>query len=160
MPGVTDPDVQLSLAAHCEKLNSRFAVLDMPRAAGTVQEILKHRHILDTTYAAFYHPWLKVFDPLDKQNICIPPSGSIAGIYARSDNTRGVHKAPANEVVQACVGLDMQFNTGQQDLLNPEGVNLIRAFPGRGILVWGARTASSDSRWKYVNVRRLFIFME
>lgn len=160
VPGVTDPDVQLSLAAHCEKLNSRFAVLDMPRAAGTVQEILKHRHILDTTYAAFYHPWLKVFDPLDKQNICIPPSGSIAGIYARSDNTRGVHKAPANEVVQACVGLDMQFNTGQQDLLNPEGVNLIRAFPGRGILVWGARTASSDSRWKYVNVRRLFIFME
>ena len=135
VPGVTDPDVQLSLVTHCEELASRFAVLDIPRAAGTVQEILKHRHILDTTYAAFYHPWLRAFDFLDKQNSSIPPSGSIAGIYARTDNTRGVHKAPANEVVRSCVGLDVQFNTGDQDLLNPEGVNLIRAIVGRGIRV-------------------------
>lgn len=160
VPGVTDPDVQLSLVTHCEELASRFAVLDIPRAAGTVQEILKHRHILDTTYAAFYHPWLRAFDFLDKQNSSIPPSGSIAGIYARTDNTRGVHKAPANEVVRSCVGLDVQFNTGDQDLLNPEGVNLIRAIVGRGIRVWGARTASSDGRWKYINIRRLFIFIE
>jgi hypothetical protein len=82
------------------------------------------------------------------------------GIYARSDNTRGVHKAPANEVVRACVGLDTQFNKGEQDILNPKGVNLIRAFPGQGIRVWGARTVSSDPSWKYVNVRRLFIFLE
>lgn len=159
-PGVTDPNVQLSLVAHCENLASRFAVLDIPQDARKVQDIINHRNIFDTTYAALYHPWLTVFDPLDKRNISIPPSGSIMGIYSRSDNTRGVHKAPANEVVRACVGLDVQFNKGEQDLLNPKGVNLIRAFPGQGIRVWGARTASSDGSWKYVNVRRLFIFIE
>lgn len=79
---------------------------------------------------------LQVFDPLDKKNFAIPPSGSIMGIYARSDNSRGVHKAPANEVVRACVGLDCQFNKGEQDILNPKGINLIRAFPGMGIRVW------------------------
>ena len=84
----------------------------------------------------------------------------MAGIYARSDNSRGVHKAPANEVVRACVGLDCQFNKGEQDILNPKGVNLIRSFPGMGIRVWGARTATSNPSWKYVNVRRLFIFIE
>ena len=82
------------------------------------------------------------------------------GIYARSDNSRGVHKAPANEVVWACVGLDVQFDKGEQDILNPKGVNLIRRFPGQGIRVWGARTAGSDGTWKYINVRRLFIFLE
>lgn len=160
VPGVTDPNVQLSLTAHCENLASRFAVLDIPRADRKVQDIINHRNIFDTTYAALYHPWLIVFDPLDKRNIAIPPSGSIMGIYARSDNSRGVHKAPANEVVRACVGLDVQFNKGEQDILNPKGVNLIRAFPGMGIRVWGARTASSDGSWKYINVRRLFIFIE
>lgn len=160
VPGVTDPNVQLSLVAHCENLASRFAVLDIPREARKVQDIISHRDIFDTTYAALYHPWLTVFDPLDKRNISIPPSGSMMGIYARSDNTRGVHKAPANEVVRACVGLDVQFNKGEQDILNPRGVNLIRAFPGQGIRVWGARTASSDGSWKYINVRRLFIFIE
>lgn len=160
VPGVTDPNVQLSLTAHCENLASRFAVLDIPRDAKKVQDILNHRNIFDTTYGALYHPWLTVFDPLDKKNIAIPPSGSIMGIYARSDNSRGVHKAPANEVVRACVGLDVQFNKGEQDLLNPKGVNLIRAFPGLGIRVWGARTVSSDGSWKYINVRRLFIFIE
>lgn len=160
VPGVTDPNVQLSLVAHCENLASRFAVLDIPQDARKVQDIRSHRDIFDTTYAALYHPWLTVFDPLDKKNIQIPPSGSVIGIYARSDNTRGVHKAPANEVVRACVGLDVQFNKGEQDILNPVGVNLIRAFPGQGIRVWGARTASSDGSWKYINVRRLFIFIE
>ena len=82
------------------------------------------------------------------------------GIYGRTDDTRGVHRAPANEVVRACVGLDCQFNKGEQDILNPKGVNLIRAFPGQGIRVWGARTASSNPLWKYINVRRLFIFIE
>lgn len=160
VPGVTDPNVQLSLTAHCEKLASRFAVLDIPRDAKKIQDIMAHRDIFDSTYAALYHPWLMVFDPLDKKNIAIPPSGSMMGIYARSDNARGVHKAPANEVVRSCVGLDVQFNTGEQDILNPKGVNLIRAFPGMGIRVWGARTASSDGSWKYINVRRLFIFIE
>lgn len=160
VPGVTDPNVQLTLVAHCENLASRFAVLDVPREARKVQDISSHREIVDSTYAAMYHPWPQVFDPLDKKNIMIPPSGSVIGIYARSDNSRGVHKAPANEVVRGCVGLDCQFHKGEQDILNPKGVNLIRSFPGRGIRVWGARTTSSDGSWKYINVRRLFIYIE
>ncbi len=160
VPGVTDPNVQLMLTAHCENTASRFAVLDIPRDAKKIDDVTAHREIFDSSYAALYHPWLTVFDPLDKRNIAIPPSGSILGIYARSDNTRGVHKAPANEVVRACVGLDSQFNKGEQDILNPKGVNLIRSFPGMGIRVWGARTATSNPGWKYVNVRRLFIFIE
>lgn len=160
VPGVTDPNVQLSLVAHCENLASRFAVLDMPREAKKIDDMIAHRDMFDSNYAALYHPWLMVFDPLDKRNIAIPPSGSVIGIYARSDNARGVHKAPANEVVNACVGLDCNFNKGEQDILNPKGVNLIRVFPGRGIRVWGARTATSDASWKYINVRRLFIFIE
>ncbi len=160
VPGVTDPNVQLMLVAHCENLASRFAVLDMPRDARKIDDIAAHRDIVDSNYAAMYHPWLEVFDPLDKKNIAIPPSGSMIGIYARSDTARGVHKAPANETVRACVGLDCQFNKGEQDILNPKGVNLIRTFPGQGIRVWGARTASSDPSWKYINVRRLFIFIE
>ena len=82
------------------------------------------------------------------------------GIYARSDNNRGVHKAPANEVVANCTGLFVNYNVAEQDLLNPKGVNLIRKFPGAGIRVWGARTASSKALWKYINVRRLFIYIE
>ena len=160
VPGITDPNVQLMLVAHCENTASRFAALDIPRDAKKIDEITAHRDIFDSDYAALYHPWLTVFDPLDKRNIAIPPSGSILGIYARSDNTRGVHKAPANEVVRACVGLDCQFNKGEQDILNPKGVNLIRSFPGMGIRVWGARTATSNPSWKYINVRRLFIFIE
>lgn len=160
VPGVTDPNVQLMLVAHCENLGSRFAVLDMPRDAKKLDNIMAHRDIFDSNYAALYHPWLLVFDPLDKKNIAIPPSGSMIGIYARSDSTRGVHKAPANEPVRACVGLDCQFNKGEQDILNPKGVNLIRSFPGMGIRVWGARTATSNPSWKYINVRRLFIFIE
>lgn len=160
VPGITDPNVQLMLVAHCENLASRFAVLDIPRDTKKVNDVINHRDIFDSHYAALYHPWLEVFDPLDKKNIAIPPSGSILGIYARSDNTRGVHKAPANEVVRAAVGLDCQYNKGEQDILNPKGVNLIRAFAGQGIRVWGARTATSNPSWKYINVRRLFIFIE
>ncbi|WP_274953299.1 phage tail sheath family protein [Angelakisella massiliensis] len=160
VPGITDPSVQLTLVAHCENLASRFAVLDMPEDLSKTDEILTHRSMVDSTYAAMYHPWLTVFDPMDKRNINIPPSGSVVGIYARSDNSRGVHKAPANEVVRGCVGLSVPFNKGEQDILNPKGVNLIRSFPGQGIRVWGARTTSSDPSWKYVNVRRLFIYLE
>lgn len=160
IPGVTDPNVQLTLVAHCENLGSRFAVLDIPQDSKKVEDVIAHRDIFDSNYAALYHPWLTVFDPLDKKNISIPPSGSCLGIYARSDNTRGVHKAPANEVVRACVGLECQFNKGEQDILNPKGVNLIRSFPGQGIRIWGARTVTSNASWKYINVRRLFIFIE
>ncbi|MDR1735346.1 MAG: phage tail sheath subtilisin-like domain-containing protein [Oscillospiraceae bacterium] len=160
VPGITDANVQLTLVAHCETLASRFAVLDMPKELAKTDELIAHRELFNTQYAALYHPWLSVFDPLDQKNIHIPPSGSVIGIYARSDATRGVHKAPANEVVRACAGLSVQYNKGEQDILNPRGVNLIRSFPGQGINVWGARTASSNGLWKYINVRRLFIFVE
>lgn len=160
VPGVTDPNVQLMLVAHCENLGSRFAVLDVPKDLKKVNDVITHRNMFDSQYAAMYHPWVEVFDPLDKKSICIPPSASVIGIYARSDNSRGVHKAPANEIVRGCTGLDCQYNKGEQDILNPKGVNLIRSFPGQGIRVWGARTCSSNGQWKYVNVRRLFIFIE
>ena len=160
VPGVTDANVQLSLTAHCESLGSRFAVLDLPMDSKKIDDVMAHRNIFDSSYAALYHPWIEIFDPLDKKNTAIPPSGSVMGIYARSDNSRGVHKAPANEIIRACVGLDCMYNKGEQDILNPKGVNLIRSFPGQGIRVWGARTLSSNSLWKYVNVRRLFIYLE
>ncbi len=160
VPGITDPNVQMTLIAHCENLGSRFAILDLPKDCTKIDDITNFRNVYDSQYAAIYHPWLEVNDPLDKKNTFIPPSGSVAGVYARSDNTSGVHKAPANEVVRGCVGLSTPYNKGEQDILNPIGVNLIRAFPGQGIRVWGARTLSGDSSWKYVNVRRLFIFIE
>jgi len=159
-PGVTIPDVSLSLVAYCENQKSAFAVLDMPRELKKPDEMLTYRDMFDTSYAGMYHPWLEVFDPLARKSINIPPSGSMIGIYARSDIAIGVHKAPANEVVRACTGLEHSFNTGEQDLLNPKGINLVRAFPGRGVRVWGARTLSSNAAWKYINVRRLFIFLE
>lgn len=160
VPGITDPQVALTLVAHCENLTNRFAVLDIPKDLKAVADIVDYRNFFDSEYAAMYHPWVRVLDPLTKNTIAIPPSGSIAGVYARTDNTRGVHKAPANEIVSACVGLDCNYTSGEQDILNPKGVNLIRSFPGQGIRVWGARTVSSNSLWRYVNVRRLFIFIE
>jgi hypothetical protein len=160
IPGVTDPVVQLALVAHCENLASRFAILDIPRDKTKVPDVLAHRDLFDTSYAAMYNPWLQVYDPLEKRSIFIPPSGSVAGVYARNDNTRGVEKAPANEVLRGVTGLDVQYNKGEQDILNPKGVNLIRSFTGQGIRIWGARTLSSNSLWKYVNIRRLFIFIE
>ena len=159
VPGVTIPEVVVSLIAHCESQQSRFAVLDVPKDKVKVQDVLEYRSMVDSTYAAMYHPWVQVFDPVSKKATFVPPSGSVAGVFSRTDVTRGVHKAPANEVVQ-CSGLSINYNTGEQDILNPAGVNLIRALPGQGIRIWGARTASSNSSFKYVNVRRLFIYVE
>ena len=160
VPGNVDPNVQLALVAHCENLKSRFAVLDMPKDSAKVGDVLKHRDMFDSDYAAMYHPWLESFDALDKKNNFFPPSASVLGIYSRTDNERGVFKAPANETVRGVVGLSCLYGKGEQDILNPKGVNLIRNFTGQGIRVWGARTSSSNAMWKYVNVRRLFIFLE
>lgn len=159
VPGVTIPEVIVSLVAHCENEASRFAILDVPKELVKTGEIIEYRSLVDSTYAAFYHPWVQVFDPITKKPGFVPPSGAIAGVYSRTDVARGVHKAPANETVQ-CTGLSVNYNTGEQDILNPAGVNLIRALPGQGIRVWGARTASSNASFKYVNVRRLFIYVE
>ncbi|MDE5891622.1 MAG: phage tail sheath family protein [Acetatifactor sp.] len=160
IPGITDKSVQSALVSHCENMGSRFAILDMPLQDKEVSDLQEFRENVDSSYAAMYHPWLQCYDSLAKRNVFLPPSGTMAGIYGRTDNTRGVHKAPANEIVRSCTGLSVNYNEAEQGKLNPKGINLIRALPGQGIRVWGARTCSSDGNWKYVNVRRLFIFIE
>ena len=142
---------------HCEKLKDRFAILDAPPNTTDLANLWPPK---DSKYAAFYYPWIEVYDPLTKSNKQIPPGGYIAGIYARSDQERGVHKAPANEIVRGVLKIEFNLSKADQALLNPRGVNCIRSFIGRGIRVWGARTISSDSLWKYINVRRLFIYVE
>ena len=154
--------VQTAMIAHCEGMGDRVAILDPPPDM-TPQEIREWRMNTagyDSQYAALYYPWIQVDDPVQNRPIYIPPSGHMAGIWARSDNTRGVHKAPGNEVILGATGLAYGTTKGEQDTLNPNGVNCIRAFPGRGIRVWGARTVSSDPAWRYINVRRLFNFVE
>ena len=159
IPGITMPEVVVALVAHCERLRSRFAVLDMPKEMYKTADLIGYRQIVDSTYCAMYHPWIQVFDRSSNKSDYIPPSGAVMGVYSRTDIARGVHKAPANEVI-FCTGLSVNYTKDEQDVLNPEGINLIRNLPGQGIRIWGARTASSNSAFKYVNVRRLFIFVE
>ena len=149
-----------AVIAQCEKLRDRFAIMEVPIGNSTTSLIMSTRATMETKYAALYCPWLKIIDPVSGSEILVPPGGFIAGIYARSDAEVGVHKAPANEVVIGALSLEYAFSKGVQEILDPAGVNCIREFAGRGIRVWGARTLSSDSLWKYVNVRRLFIFIE
>jgi len=148
-----------ALISHCETLRDRFAIIDAKQGSSKISE-LKPRDNYDTKYAAFYYPWIKVINPETGLLQLVPPGGHIAGIYARTDTEKGVHKAPANETIRGIAGLEFIINKREQDILNPRGVNCIRAFPGRGIRVWGARTLSSDPLWKYINVRRLFLFLE
>jgi uncharacterized protein len=118
------------------------------------------RAAIDSTYAAFYYPWVTALDPVTQQEIQLPPSGFVCGIYARNDIDRAVYKAPANEVVTLALRFEKLLNKAQQDVLNPEGINCFRYFPGRGYRLWGARTATSDPEWKYVNLRRYFAYLE
>jgi uncharacterized protein len=154
-------DLQGKMIAHCENMGDRMAILDAP--AGLIpQEVLEWRMNTagyDSKMAALYYPWIEVMDPLTNRPMMVPPSGHIAGIWSRTDSTRGVHKAPANEVILGANGLAFQVTQAEQGGLNKSGVNCIRAFPGRGIRVWGARTLSSDPEWRYINVRRLFNFV-
>jgi uncharacterized protein len=147
---------------HCELMGDRVAILDPPPGlnAQQVRDWRVERTGYDSKYAALYWPWVKVLDPLTGLQKFMPPSGALAGIWGRSDDTRGVHKAPANEVVRGALDIEVNVTRGEHDQLNPQGVNVIRAFPGRGIRVWGARTLSSDPAWRYINVRRLFNFIE
>ncbi len=157
-PDAPDPVVK-EVVTHCEKNRFRFAVID----AGANQAVaanLDPRSKNDSKYGAFYYPWIVISDPRSGVRRNVPPGGYMCGIYARTDNTRGVFKAPANEVVRGAIDLEYEIDHGTQENLNPKGVNVIRRFPGRGIRVWGARTLSSDPLWKYVSVRRLFIFIE
>jgi phage tail sheath protein FI len=154
--------VQLAMIAHCELMGDRVAILDAPPGlnAQQVKEWRVEGAGYDSKYAALYWPWVKVFDPAQGKAVFVPPSGHVGGIWARNDDTRGVHKAPANEVIRGAITLELQLTKGEHDQLNPVGVNCIRAFPGRGIRIWGARTLSSDPEWRYLNVRRLFNYIE
>ena len=165
-------DVTLAAAAadvligHAERLRYRIAVVDAPRGS-SMTEIRDFRGRFDSKYAALYHPWVEILDPLERpaqgappRRILLPPSGFVTGIYARNDIERGVFKAPANEIVRGLTRFEANINKARQDVLNPEGINALRFFEGRGSRVWGARTMSSDPEWRYVNVRRFFIFLE
>ena len=147
------------LMSHAERMRYRIAIIDPPPGQ-TIGEVRKQRAKLDSTHAALYYPWVTVQDPVTRGRIALPPSGFVAGIYARNDIERGVWKAPANEVVRGAIAFETPVNTAQQEVLNPEGINCFRSFEGRGLRLWGARTLSSDPEWKYVNVRRYFAYLE
>ncbi|MFC5730652.1 MULTISPECIES: phage tail sheath family protein [Nocardioides] len=154
--------VQLGMIAHCELMGDRVAILDTPPGLNA-QQVLDWRVKqagYDSKFATMYWPWVEVFDPAAGANRFVPPSGHMAGIWARSDDTRGVHKAPANEVVRGALRLQTSITKAEHDLLNPVGINCVRSFPGRGVRVWGARTLSSEAEWRYLNVRRLFNYLE
>ncbi|MEI6067235.1 MAG: phage tail sheath C-terminal domain-containing protein [Methylococcaceae bacterium] len=169
-PGRTSVTIQNALINHCELMRYRFTVLDAQRPPkDTLTDVQTQRQQFDTKYAALYHPWLLIPDPYPTSTVNImlypiPPSGHVVGVYARTDIERGVHKAPANELVRGITGLQRLLNKEEQDILNPYPVNInvIRDFRNndRGIRVYGGRVITSDSDWKYVNVRRLLIFIE
>jgi hypothetical protein len=157
----TVKDLQGKLIAHCEEAGDRMAILDAPPDL-LPQDVLEWRLNTagyDSKFATLYYPWLEVSDPLTNQPMMIPPSGHVAGVWCRTDETRGVHKAPANEVTLGATGVGFQVTQAEQGSLNRVGINCIRTFPGRGIRVWGARTLSSDPEWRYINVRRLFNYV-
>jgi hypothetical protein len=170
VPSIWSSLVQNALIQQAETLKYRFAILD-PRPArptddDVIGEIRAFREGFDTKYAALYFPRIEVRDPFTDETIGLGPSGHMAGIYARVDVERGVHKAPANEVIRSIDtangfhGLEVEITKREQDLLNPKGINALRFFPNRNTRVWGARTLSSDGSWRYINVRRIFIWVE
>ncbi len=142
-----------------EKMRYRIAVIDSGKDQ-TISQVRAMRAQFDTSYAAFYYPWVTILDPITNASNNMPPSGFVAGIYARNDINRAVYKAPANEVVNLAIGFERPINKAQQEVLNPEGINCFRFFEGRGYRLWGARTMSSDPEWKYVNLRRYFAYLE
>jgi uncharacterized protein len=188
-PGHADPLSHEDLLAHCERLGDRLAILDPPPVLADVEPLtrvatasagpraaggratdaggsttdgeppgLRPRQ---SDYGAFYAPWLVVRDPMTGEPVATPPSGHVAGVWARTDATRGVHKAPANEPVRGVVDLAYRITRREQEILNPAGVNCIRYFPAEGIRIWGARTLAAESgEWRYLNVRRLFCMLK
>lgn len=151
------PNLADLLIDHCERLRNRFVILDSIKGQ-TPSSVSKPRCV--SSYAALYYPWIKIRQEATRGLYTVPPGGHIAGIFARTDSEVGVHKAPANQVVKGAMGLEFSVNAAQQDTLNPQGINCIRSFTGRGILVWGARTLTSDLESRYVNVQRLLIYFE
>ncbi len=150
--------VAQAIITHCERARFRFAVVDCEQSMSLDFE--PRTSVQDTQYGAFYFPWITISDPQTGARKNVPPGGHVLGIYARSDSERGVFKAPGNEIVRGAIEVTVDTDDGKQDVLNPRGINAIRQFPGRGIRLWGVRTLSSNGLWKYVSVRRLFIFLE
>ncbi|MEL7444415.1 MAG: phage tail sheath subtilisin-like domain-containing protein [Pseudomonadota bacterium] len=148
-----------ALISHAQRMRYRIAVIDSIRDQ-SISNVRAYRALFDSKYAAFYYPWVKTIDPVTGLENTYPPSGFVAGIYARNDVERAVYKAPANEVVNLALGFEKTINTGQQEVLNPEGINCFRFFEGRGNRLWGARCMTSDPEWKYVNLRRYFAYLE
>ena len=152
-PGMWSSKIQTALIDRCESRGDCFAILDPPPSLN-IAGIRAFRSRRSSSYAALYYPWLNI-DGVD-----IAPSGHLAGIYARSNREGGIHKAPANEEILGITQLARAISDQEQSLLNPEGINALRFFPGHGNRVWGARTLSPDSEFKYVNLRRLLIYFE
>jgi phage tail sheath protein FI len=164
VPGCTVPGVQQALVEHCESLFDRFAILDAAKGASLSQVRAQRATLtgtLDKGFGALYHPWIQVRDASRREVVAHPPSGHLAGIYAKIDTTRGVHNAPANVGIAMALGVTERLTDADQSVVNLEGVNLIRILPGRGVpVVWGARTTAGDRNWQYVNIRRLFLYLE
>jgi phage tail sheath protein FI len=160
VPGALDSAIQGAVIAHCENAGDRFGILDGQLNPASLTPALIKGSTGNSNYAALYFPRIQVFDPVSNGPLYVAPSGHMAGIYARVDTQRGVHKAPANEVVLGAVGLEARLGKADQDGLNPAGINVIRNLNGN-ITVWGARTLGGDANneWKYINVRRLFLFL-
>jgi phage tail sheath protein FI len=153
-------DVVHEVITHCENQHFRFAVVDSPKATSTPGELDPRTKLTDSKYAGFYYPWIVTSHPRTGARKLVPPGGHVLGVYSRTDSERGVFKSPANEILRGALDLEFDTDDATQGVLNPMSVNVTRNFPGRGIRVWGARTMSSDALWKYVSVRRLFIFLE
>lgn len=159
MPGNTTPEVAHALIAHAERLDTQYFVVLDPPFGLTPAEVLEYRGQFDSMHAAIYYPWVVVSNG-EGEELLLPPSGFICGIYARTDIQRGVHMAPANEVLRGALNFERDVTHNEQEKLNPEGINCLRFFEGRGYRVWGGRTLSSDPEWKYVNVRRFFNYLQ
>lgn len=151
--------VNKAVISHCENMRFRFAVVDTDKNVD-LANFQPRESLRDTAFAAIYHPWIVIPDPHTGTPKIVPPGGHVLGVFARIDSERGVFKAPANEILHGVLDLTAHIDDATQDVLNPSGINAIRKFAKRGIRVWGARTLASDALWKYVSVRRLFMFLE
>ncbi|MCQ9181336.1 phage tail sheath subtilisin-like domain-containing protein [Streptomyces sp. IBSBF 2953] len=168
LPGETNAATQASLITHCETMGDRFAVLDGARTPDNPADTApvhsqRDGLMTDRGFGALYWPWIVINDPeapaSSPGRVTVAPSGHIAGVMARSDSTRGVHKAPANEVIRGALDLEYQLNDDEQGVLNNLNINALRTFPGGPPLVWGARALSKLTAWQYVNVRRLVAYI-
>lgn len=162
IPDRATQTVQDAMITHCQKMQDRFAILDPQQGVQPSDGIETQRKALgsDRGFAALYYPRIRISNPFGGDPLLVPPSGHIAGVFARTDETKGVHKAPANEQLLGALELETPLTLAEMGRLNEQGINVLRSIPGRGIRVWGARTISANTQWRYVNVRRLLLFIE